>query len=105
LVQETQTELESLQRTLETAPPAKRRHLQIQTAELQSELGLFQARQQALHNMLNFASGASGFDFPLCKLQTLWAGDAEEREQPVASRWIVPRDNQEIGTGLLHDFR
>jgi hypothetical protein len=45
------------------------------------------------------------FDFPLCKLQTLWAGDAEEREQPVASRWIVPRDNQEIGTGLLHDFR
>jgi small-conductance mechanosensitive channel len=60
LVQETQTELESLQHTLETAPPAKRRHLQIQIAEVQSELGLFQARQQALHNMLSFASGASG---------------------------------------------
>ena len=59
-VQETRTELESLQHTLETAPPAKRRHLQIQIAELQSELGLSQARQQALHNMLDFASGASG---------------------------------------------
>jgi small-conductance mechanosensitive channel len=60
LVQETQTELESLQHTLETAPPAKRRYLQTQAAELQSELGLFQARQQALHNMLDFAGGASG---------------------------------------------
>jgi small-conductance mechanosensitive channel len=60
LVQETQTELESLQHSLETTPVAKRRHLQTQIAELQSELGLFQARQQALHGMLDFASGASG---------------------------------------------
>ena len=60
LVQETQAELESLQHSLETAPPAKRRHLQTQIAELQSEIGLFQARQQALHNILDFASGASG---------------------------------------------
>lgn len=60
LVQQTQTELESLQRSLEAALPAKRRQLQMQIAELQSELGLFQARQQALHNMLDFASGASG---------------------------------------------
>ncbi len=60
LVQETQAELESLQHSLETAPAAKRRHLQTQIAELQSELGLFQARQQALHGMLDFASGASG---------------------------------------------
>jgi len=60
LVQETQAEMESLQHSLETAPAAKRRHLQTQIAELQSELGLFQARQQALHGMLDFASGASG---------------------------------------------
>jgi small-conductance mechanosensitive channel len=60
LVQETQAELESLQHAIETAPPAKRRHLQTQIAELQSELGLFQARQQALHGMLDFAAGASG---------------------------------------------
>jgi hypothetical protein len=59
LVQQTQAELESLQRSLETAPPAKRRQLQTQLAELQSELGLFHARQQALHSMLDFASGAS----------------------------------------------
>jgi small-conductance mechanosensitive channel len=60
VVQETQTELESLQHSLETAPSAKRRQLQTQIAELQSELGLFQARQQALHGMMDFASGASG---------------------------------------------
>jgi small-conductance mechanosensitive channel len=60
LVQDTQAELESIQRALETAPAAKRRHLQTQIAELQSELGLFQARQQTLHGMLDFASGASG---------------------------------------------
>jgi len=60
LVQETQAELESLQHSLDTAPPAKRRHLQTQVAELKSEIGLFQARQQALHGMLDFASGASG---------------------------------------------
>lgn len=60
LVQETQAELESLQHAMETAPTAKRRHLQTQVAELQSELGLFQARQQTLHGMLDFASGASG---------------------------------------------
>jgi len=60
LVQETQAELESLQRSLATATPAKRRQLQSQVPELQSELGLFQARQQALRSMLDFASGASG---------------------------------------------
>jgi hypothetical protein len=60
LVQQSQAELEAAQHSLETASPAKRRHLQSQIAELQSELGLYQARQQALHSMLDFASGASG---------------------------------------------
>src|SRR4029077_14873838 len=36
------------------------RHLANQIAETESELGLFQARQQALHSMLDFAGGASG---------------------------------------------
>jgi small-conductance mechanosensitive channel len=60
LVQDTQAELETLQQSLEKAPPAKRRMLQSQIAEVQSELALFQARQQALHSMLDFATEASG---------------------------------------------
>jgi small-conductance mechanosensitive channel len=59
LVQQTQTELQSLKNQLATIPASKRPHLQTQIAEVQSELGLFQARQQALHNMLDFAGGAS----------------------------------------------
>lgn len=59
LVQETQTELEALKQKVETTPAAKRREMQTQIAELESELGLFQARQQALRGMLDFASGAS----------------------------------------------
>ncbi|PYX40306.1 MAG: hypothetical protein DMG81_06655 [Acidobacteria bacterium] len=57
-VQETQAELDALKQQA-TANPSKRRQLDPQIAELQSELALFQARQQALHSMLEFASGAS----------------------------------------------
>jgi small-conductance mechanosensitive channel len=59
LVQQTQAELEALKQKFDSAPAGKRREMQTQIAELQSELGLFQARQQALHGMLDFASGAS----------------------------------------------
>ena len=59
LVQQTQQELETLKQKLETTPPSKRKQLQIQIEEVQSELGLFLARQQALHNLLDFAGGAS----------------------------------------------
>lgn len=60
LVQQTQTELDPLKKQLASVSAAKRRHLENQIAEIESELGLFQARQQALHSMLEFASGASG---------------------------------------------
>ena len=59
LVQQTQTEIDSLKKKLDTAPESKRRQLEIQLAELGSELNLYQARQQALHGMLDFATGAS----------------------------------------------
>jgi len=59
LVQQTQAELQPLKEKLATTPPAKRKQLQSQIEEIQSELGLFQARQQALHNMLDFAGGVS----------------------------------------------
>ena len=61
LVQQTQSELDSLKQKSESAAPREQRRFQVQIAELQSELGLYQARQQALHGMLDFASGASAF--------------------------------------------
>ncbi len=60
LVQQTQAEVETLKKKLATVSAAERRHLENQVAETESELALFQARQQALHTMLEFASGASG---------------------------------------------
>jgi len=60
LVQQTQAELNTLKQQLAVATSAKRRQLETLIAETQSELGLFQARQQALHSMLEFASGVSG---------------------------------------------
>lgn len=59
LVQETQSEVDSMRQQLERAPASKRKQLENQIAETQSELALFQARQQALHGMLDFASGAA----------------------------------------------
>jgi small-conductance mechanosensitive channel len=59
LVQQTQSEIDTLKQKLEQAPSSKRRQMQDQIAETQSELSLFQARQQALHGMLDFASGAA----------------------------------------------
>jgi small-conductance mechanosensitive channel len=60
LVQQTESEIESLKQKLATTPASKRGQLQTQVSETESELGLFKARQQALHDMLQFASGASG---------------------------------------------
>ena len=60
LVQETQAEIDSLQQKLAAATASKQAHLQSQLAETESELALFQVRQQTLHSMLEFASGAAG---------------------------------------------
>jgi small-conductance mechanosensitive channel len=60
LVQQTQTELQSLKEKLEATPASKKRQLQSQIEEVQSELALFQARQQALHNLLDFAGASKG---------------------------------------------
>lgn len=59
LVQQTQVELQALKEKLATTPPVKRKQLQSQIEEVQSELGLFLARQQALHDLLDFAGGVS----------------------------------------------
>ena len=59
LVQQTQAELQALKDKFATTPAAKKQQLQTQIEEIQSELGLFQARQQALHSLLEFAGSAS----------------------------------------------
>ena len=59
LVQQTQSEVESLKQGLEKAPASKRSRIAAQLSETQSELALFQARQQGLHSMLDFLNEAS----------------------------------------------
>jgi small-conductance mechanosensitive channel len=59
LVQQTQSEIESLKQGLEKTPVSKRSRIAAQLSETQSELALFQARQQGLHSMLDFLNEAS----------------------------------------------
>ena len=61
-VEQSQNELQSLRQKLETAPEKKRPALESLIAETQSELALRQAHRDALHNMLQFATGASTSD-------------------------------------------
>lgn len=63
-LQDTQSELESTRAQLAKAPQSKRKVLAAQVAELESEIGLLQARRDAINNMLEFvsltASGGGG---------------------------------------------
>jgi hypothetical protein len=58
-IQDTQSELQDTRDKLAHAPPSKRSALQAQTAELESEIGLLQARQEALQGMLDFVSSSN----------------------------------------------
>jgi len=57
--QDTQAELQSVREKLANAGPAKRRALQSQVDELQSELGLLDARRDALQSMVEFVNTSS----------------------------------------------
>lgn len=59
-VRQTQAELQSDKDTLRTVRGSDRRKWQSQVDELQSELDLAQTRSKALHDILQFVSGASG---------------------------------------------
>jgi len=56
---QTEEELAGLKQKLATAPEKKREVLKSQVAEVQSELELTQARQEVMHNMLDFTSAAA----------------------------------------------
>jgi small-conductance mechanosensitive channel len=58
-IQDTQTELQSVRDKLSRAPAAHRSMLQSQAAELQSEVGLLQARRDAIESMLDFVNASS----------------------------------------------
>jgi len=64
MVKDTQAEIEQLQNKLQTVTARERPKLEATLDELKSELALAQARSEALHNILQFASigsaGASG---------------------------------------------
>lgn len=58
-IQQTQTELQSLQSKRETASGKKRQQIDSQIDEIKSELSLMQARASALRTMLSFVTGTS----------------------------------------------
>ena len=58
-VQQTQTELSQLEQKKESATGKTRKDLDSQIAELNSELGLMQARRDVLHNMIDFVGQAN----------------------------------------------
>jgi small-conductance mechanosensitive channel len=55
----TRAELEDLRKRLQTVPPRRRKPVQAQIAETQSQLGLLQARQDILRNILQFMGGGT----------------------------------------------
>jgi small-conductance mechanosensitive channel len=57
-VKQTQAEIETVRSQLASAPPKKRRELQAQFDELQSELALAQTRSLTLRDMMQFVRGA-----------------------------------------------
>lgn len=58
-LQQTQTELDSTRAQLAKAAPSKRKMLQAQVDELQSEVGLVQARRDAIRGMMEFVSSSN----------------------------------------------
>ncbi len=58
-IQDTQAELLATRQKLGHALPSQQKSLQAETAELESEVGLLQARSDALQSMLEFASASA----------------------------------------------
>ncbi len=59
-IQDTQSELQSNREKLVSASPARRRTIESQISELQSELGLLDARRDALQSMAEFVLTSNG---------------------------------------------
>ena len=59
-IQDTETELLSVRQKLASAPSQRKTVFESQAAELQSELGLLQARRDAIQGMVEFVNASSG---------------------------------------------
>ena len=55
----TRAELDGLRQKLETVPPRRRKAMEAQIAEVESELSVLQARQDVVRNMMQFMGGAA----------------------------------------------
>jgi small-conductance mechanosensitive channel len=83
--QQSQQELDSLRRQLDTATGKKRRDLQSDIAETQSELQLFEARRDVLHTMVDFVGSTRGGLGP-----TGFAGQIEALSHSVPAALTAP---------------
>ncbi|HEY1802143.1 MAG TPA: mechanosensitive ion channel family protein [Terriglobales bacterium] len=59
LVQQSQANLDSLKKKLDASAGSKRKTLESEVAEAQSELALLQARRDTIHGMVEFVNGSS----------------------------------------------
>ena len=88
-VRELDGELQSLRQKLETATGRKRRDLQSNIAEVQSEADLTNARRDAIHSMVEFVSGTStsglGATGLLAQIEALARSVPADLTQPLAT--------------------
>jgi small-conductance mechanosensitive channel len=115
-VKASQQEIDRLRAQLAKAPPARRRTLQAALDEAASEQDLFQARRDALRNMLQFAgtaAGGKGSGSLLSQVEELarsvfapGAKDSKDNETPsnrtsTAATAPPAREHKEMPTGIL----
>jgi len=115
-VKDSQQQIDRLRQQLATAPAGKRRTLQAAIDETESEQDLFQARRDALRNMLQFATGTAaggkGSGSLLSQVEELArstpaagekAGETSSSHTNAAtsSAALTSRDRKEAPTGIL----
>ncbi|HLW55260.1 MAG TPA: mechanosensitive ion channel domain-containing protein [Candidatus Angelobacter sp.] len=113
-VKQSQQELDNLHQQLDAARGKKRATLQATIAETQSELELFEARRDAMHNMLDMVSQTGGGKLAGGSLQSqieelartvpAAADKSKNANQPASntnSSTVVAPEHKEEPTGLL----
>jgi len=114
-VEQSQSELQSLRQKLQTTPEKNRPALDSLIAETESELAFHRAHRDALHNMLQFATGAGTGDMGAAGLATqieelarsvpaaLSGADGKSRERTAAEQTspiTSPSKNREEPTEI-----
>ncbi len=111
-VEQSQSELQSLQQKRASAPQGKRQALESQIGETQSELAFRQARRDALRNILQFTAGTStgGADLRAqieelarsvpAALSGTGEASPEQKTTEQTSARIPPSGNRQQGLGI-----